>query len=262
MTSSKLSKIELVKNDEQIDDLQINGEVIIQRKIGFRYGVDAVLLANFVRIKNKNSTLIDLGTGNGIIPMIISAKSDIEKIYGLEIQEDIADMAIRTVKLNNLEDRIKIINMDLRESINSFEKESFDLVTSNPPYMPVEKLEPENISQKIARTEITLNLEELFKTVNYLLKSKGKFFMIHRPSRLGEIFCKSKKYNLEPKRVVMVYPKLYKAPNIVLIEFMKDGREEIRFYPALYIHSENGGYTEDIKKIYRSKKLRDNFFDR
>lgn len=260
MKNSKHLKTNILKENEEIDDLQINGEKIIQMKEGFRYGIDAVLLSNFVKIKNKNQKLIDFGTGNGIIPLIIAAKSDIMEIHGIEIQEKIADMAARSVILNDFQDRIKIHNMDIKNIKQHFNKESFDIVTANPPYMPGEKLQAENDMIRISRNEVLVNLENIMENASYLLKSRAKMYMVHRPSRLAEIFYKAKKYLLEPKKVIMVHPRLNKAPNMVLIEFMKNGREEIKFYPPLYIHEEDGKYQEKIIKIYSSKTLKSDLY--
>lgn len=254
-TSLKVWKIDMLKLGERIDDLQINGEKIIQGKKSFCYGVDAVLLSNFVKVKPKDKSLIDLGTGTGIIPIIVAAKSDIPSIVGVEIQEDICDMAVRSVKLNKLENRIEIYHMDIKNVSETFPKDSYDIVTSNPPYMNVGKLQTTNEYKAIARQEIYIDVEGIFNAVNYLLKPSGKFYMVHRPSRLSDIFFMGRKYNIEPKVMRFVHPKVDRPPNIVLIQFTKNAKSEIKIEKPLYVHREDGKYTQEIVDIYSSKKL-------
>lgn len=244
----------LIKADEQIDDLQLNGKKIIQKKSGFCFGIDAVLLANFVKYK-KNSTIADLGTGTGIIPILINEKSEINKIYALEIQTPIAQMAQRSMELNNIQDKVKVLNVDLKQATNYIEKQSLDIVVTNPPYMQKDKLTSDNEMQKISRNEIYCTIDDVMKTASELLKYGGKLFMIHRPTRLCDIFVAGRKYLLEPKELKMVYPKVGKPSNLVLISFTKNAKSELRMLEPLFIHKEDGSYTKEVENIYSLKNL-------
>lgn len=239
----------MVYQNERIDDLQIKDYKIIQNIQGFCFGIDAVLLANFVKYK-KGDKIADLGTGTAIIPILISAKSDITKIYAIEIQEKIADMARRSVELNNLQDKIEVLNINLKDSLNHIERHSLDIITTNPPYMPSEKLLSTNDMMKISRNEIYCNISDIMKISSDLLKSNGKMYMVHRPSRLCDIFVEARKNHLEPKLMQMIHPKLGKAPNLVLLQFTKNAKAEIKLLEPLYVHKQDGSYYDDIHKIY------------
>lgn len=244
----------MIYENERIDDLQIKNCKIIQKKDGFCFGIDAVLLANFVKYK-KGDKLADLGTGTGIIPIIIRAKSDISKIYAIEIQEQIADMARRSIKLNNFEDKIEVLNINLKDSLSYIEKQSLDIITTNPPYMPKDKLLSTNDIMKISRNEIYCNICDIMKVSSQLLKPNGKMYMVHRPSRLCDIFVQARKYNLEPKIMQMVYPKIKKPSNMVLFQFTKNAKPEIKMLKPLYIHKEDGSYYDEINDIYAKQFL-------
>lgn len=239
-----------VRENEAIDDLQLKGLNLIQKIDGFKFGVDAVLLSDFANVKKKHRA-IDLCTGTGIIPFLLYGKYEPTEIYGLEIQEDMVEMATRSTKLNSLEEKIVFINEDLKNIEYLKKLEKFDVVTVNPPYKlnnagiinPSDKL-------AIARHEVLCNLEDVISASRILLKDNGRMFMVHRPERLADIFTLMRKYKIEPKRVKMVHPKIGKAPNIVLVEGQRDGGTYLKWEPPLYVYDENGRYTKDIDLIY------------
>ncbi|MBU5316771.1 tRNA1(Val) (adenine(37)-N6)-methyltransferase [Clostridium bornimense] len=239
-----------IKEDETLDDLQLKGIHVIQKKDAFRFGVDAVLLANFAKVK-KSHKVIDFCTGTGIIPFIIAGKTECNDIKGIEIQEEFVDMAKRTVDYNNLSDRINFYCRDLKDIDFLKFMEKVDVVTVNPPY----KLQGSgiiNVNDKnaIARHEILCNLEDVIVAAKAVLKDNGRFYMIHRPDRLCDIFCLMRKYKIEPKRVKMIHPTYNKAPNIVLIEGQNFGGSFLKWDEPLYVHELDGSYTKEIDKIY------------
>ncbi len=238
-----------IKEKERIDDLQLKGLKIIQNTDGFCFGIDAVLLANFAKVKNK-AKVVDLGTGTGIIPLIIYGKSNAEKIYGVEIQEEVFEMASRSVLMNDIKDNIEIINADLKDIKEVLPTNTFDVVTSNPPYMHNDGIKNPNDKKMISRHEVKCNLEDVIKAASILLKERGKFFMIHRPTRLIDIVSLGRKYRLEPKLMRFVHPKVDKAPNLLLVEFTKGGRPDLKIMDPLYVYGEDGKYTEEIIEIY------------
>ncbi|SHH50770.1 tRNA1(Val) (adenine(37)-N6)-methyltransferase [Tepidibacter thalassicus] len=244
----------ILKDTERIDDLQIKGLRIIQDKEGFCFGIDAVLLANFTKIKN-NSKVVDLGTGTGIIPILIAGKSKAKEIIGVEIQREVADMAKKSVKLNKLEDRVKIINEDIKNIENILPVNTFHVVTSNPPYMHTDGIKNINDKKAISRHEIMCNLEDVIKSASRLLMHHGKFYMVHRPIRLADIMTLSRKYKLEPKIIQFIHPKVGKAPNLMLIQFTKAGKPELKVLEPLYVYKENGEYTDKIKEIYAKEDI-------
>lgn len=242
--------MKLLKEDETLDDLQLKGIFVIQKKNAFRFGVDAVLLANFAKIK-KNMTVIDLCSGTGIIPFIISAKTEASKVLGIEIQEDMVDMANRSVIYNKLNEKIKFIQGDIKNSSLIKNITKADVITVNPPY----KLQNSgilNINDKnaIARHEVCCNLEDVIVASRKLLKDNGKMFMVHRPERLADILCLMREYRIEPKVIQMVHPNVNKAPNIVLIEGQRDGGKFLKWMEPIYVHNEDGSYSNQIEKIY------------
>lgn len=240
----------LLKENEKIEDLQCNNLKIIQNKKWFCFGMDAVLLTNYCDIKN-NSSIVDLGTGTGIIPILLSGKRNIKKAVGIEIQEEVAEMATRSVELNNLQEKIEILNIDLKDATRHLEKNSFEAVISNPPYKLINSGLVNPTDQKaISRHEITCTLEDVISTASLLLKQYGRFYMVHRPDRLVDIICLLRQYKLEPKQIRFVHPKSGQKPNMVLIRASKNGNPELKFDPPLYIYNEEGIYTEDVYKIY------------
>lgn len=240
----------LLKENERIDDLQRNHYQIIQNPDRFCFGMDAVLLSGFVRAKSKDR-IVDLGTGTGIIPILLEAKTQAAHLTGLEIQEDSADMARRSVKLNRLEDKIDIVTGDLKNAVEIFGAASFDIVTCNPPYMTQHHglANPEE-PKAIARHEIRCSLEDVICQSSKLLVPGGNLFMVHRPFRLADVICLMREYKLEPKRMKLVYPYVDKAPNMVLIEANRGGRARMTVEPPLIIFREPGVYTDEICDLY------------
>lgn len=244
------SKLEYINEDETIDDLQLNGLNLIQKKDGFKFGIDAVLLSDFACVKNKHRVM-DLCTGTGIIPFLIYGKYNPQSVYGLEIQEDMVEMAKRSVKLNSLERKIFFLNEDLKNMESLKQLEKFDVVTVNPPYkLNNSGIINPNDKLAIARHEILCNLEDVISAARILLKDNGRLFMIHRPERLADIFNLMRKYKIEPKRVKMIHPKMGKAPNIVLVEGQRDGGAYLKWEAPLYVYDDNGKYTKEIDSIY------------
>ncbi|WP_026885244.1 tRNA1(Val) (adenine(37)-N6)-methyltransferase [Clostridium beijerinckii] len=244
------NKMQYVRDDETVDDLQLKGLNLIQKKEGFKFGIDAVLLSDFACIKNKHKVM-DLCTGTGIIPFLIYGKYTPDCIYGLEIQENMVDMAKRSVKLNELEGNLYFVNEDLKNIDYLKKLEKFDVVTVNPPYkLNNSGIINPNDKLAIARHEILCNLEDVISAARILLKDNGRLFMIHRPERLADIFILMRKYKIEPKRVKMIHPKMGKAPNIVLVEGQRDGGAYLKWEAPLYVYDEDGKYTKEIDSIY------------
>ena len=240
----------LLKENERIDDLQRNGYRIIQDPERFCFGMDAVLLSGFAAVKD-GARVLDLGTGTGIIPILLSAKTGAAHLTGLEIQEDSADMAGRSVALNGLEEKIDIVTGDIKEAGSIFDAASFDVITCNPPYMIGRHglRNPED-AKAIARHEILCTLEDVVEQTAKLLKPGGKFFLVHRPFRLAEIMVTLKKYKLEPKRMQLVYPFVDKEPNMVLLEAARGGRPRMTVEKPLIVYREPGVYMAEIYDIY------------
>ncbi|MEN6316967.1 MAG: tRNA1(Val) (adenine(37)-N6)-methyltransferase [Clostridiaceae bacterium] len=241
--------ISLLQN-ERIDDLQYKGLRLIQKKDGFCFGVDAVLLSHFAQVA-KDSTVVDLGTGTGIIAVLLSAKKEPRKVTGLEIQPEMAEMADRSVKLNALEEKVEIVHGDIKEAVKLFGASSFDAVVSNPPYM--EKggglLNPAD-AKAIARHEILCTLEDVVQAAAKLLRPGGKFSMVHRPQRLADIICLMRRYAIESKLLRLVYPSPGKKPNLILISGTRDGNPGLSIQEPLYIYDSEGNYTREINEIY------------
>ena len=236
---------------ERIDDLERNGYRIIQNKNGFCFGMDAVLLSGFVRAEAKDK-ILDLGTGTGILPLLLHAKCGSKDITGLEIQEDFAEMAERSVQLNGIGDDVKIVCGDLREADRLFLPKSFDVVTANPPYMKGGKglVNPEE-GKAIARHEIKCCFEDVAKAAKSLLKVGGKFFLVHRPERLAEIIDTLREYKLEPKRMRFVHSFAEEKAVLFLLEAASGGGTFLTVEKPLIIYKEKGVYTEEIYEIYR-----------
>ena len=239
-----------LKENERIDDLQRNGYQIIQNPEKFCFGMDAVLLSGFVRVK-PGAEVLDMGTGTGIIPLLVKAKTQAMHISAIEIQEESADMARRSVRLNGLEDRIDIVTGDLREADRFFNAASFDVITCNPPYMIGQHgLTNPDAPKAIARHEILCTLEDVVRTAAKLLKPGGYFCMVHRPFRLAEIITVMTEYKLEPKRMKLVYPYVDKEPNMVLIEGCRGGKPRMTVEKPLIVYKEPNVYTDEIYDVY------------
>lgn len=236
--------------DERIDDLERNGYRIIQNKKGFCFGIDAVLLSGFMKVKSSDRVM-DLGTGTGILPLLIRAKYGARDITGLELQEDSADMAARSVALNKLEEDIKIVCGDIREADRMFEKCSFDVVCSNPPYMKNNGgIENPDERKAIARHEIKCSFEDVAYQAAALLKNNGKFFLVHRPEQLARIMEVLRSNALEPKRMRLVHSYADDKAVLVLIEASKGGNTFMKVENPLIIYKEKNVYSDEIKEIY------------
>ena len=239
-----------LKAGERLDDLQIKGYEIIQSPGRFCFGMDAVLLSSYAKIRNRELAL-DLGTGTGILPILLEAKNEGEHYTGLEIQEESADMARRSVSHNGLEDKIDIVTGDIKEASGIFGAASFHVITTNPPYMIGEHgLKNEKEALYIARHEALCTLDDILRESARLLKPKGRFYMVHRPFRLPEILAKMSAYGIEPKRMRLVYPYIDKEPNMVLLEGLRGGRPRMQVEPPLIVYQKDGEYTEELMKIY------------
>ena len=238
---------------EQIDTLK-NGYKIIQDSERFQFGIDAVLLADFAaKEMHGGDSVIDLGTGTGIIPLLMAKKCDSASFTGLEVQKESADMAERSVGLNAMESRIRIVNGDLCQVDQQFSRHSFNIVTCNPPYMIDDHGKGNDLDAKtIARHEVLCTLEDVVAAADYLLATHGKFFMIHRPFRLPEIFESLAAHKLEMKRMRLIQPFAGKEPNMVLIEARKNAKRRLTIEPPLIVRDDNGEYTVEVQDIYNS----------
>ena len=243
-------KNDLVKCGERVDDLQ-NGYFVIQDPKKFCFGMDAVLLSGFTWVK-KGETALDMGTGTGIIPILLSQRTEGKHFTGLEIQAECAEMADRSVKYNCLEDRIQIVEGDIKEAAGIFGAASFDVVTCNPPYMIGQHgLTNPHLPKAIARHEILCTFDDVASQAARVLKDRGRFYLVHRPFRLVELMAALTKYKLEPKRMQLVYPYIDKEPNMVLIEACKGGNSRIQIERPLVVYEKPGVYTKDILELYQ-----------
>ena len=239
-----------LKPEERLDDLQIKGYEIIQHPGKFCFGMDAVLLSNFARVK-KGEHVLDLGTGTGIIPILLAAKTEGERFVGLEIQEESADMARRSVAHNSLEDKVEIVDGDIKEAATNVGAASFDVITTNPPYMIGQHgISNPSDTKAIARHEVLRTLDDILRESARILKPKGRFYMVHRPFRLAEILSKMVSVGIEPKRMRLVHPFVDKEPNMVLIEGLRGGNSRMTIEKPLIVYKEVGVYTEDLLSEY------------
>lgn len=250
--------MELLENEE-ICDLGLKNLKIIQNNKWFKFGIDSVLLSDFAKNIKKNSIVCDLGTGTGILPILLCGKTELKKIYGIEIQEDVANMAKRSVLLNNLEEKVDIINsniLDLKKN-NLIEPNSIDVIISNPPYKELGTgIINEEEKKNISRHEITASLDDFIKVSKNLLKDKGTLYMVHRPDRLVDIISTLRSYNIEPKEIRFVYPKEGEESNLLLIKAVKGGLKSIKILKPLYVYKRdsNNEYTDEIYEIYNMKR--------
>ena len=242
---------ELLKENECIDDLQCGGLMLIQSNAGFKFGIDAVLLSDFAKDAPSKRT-IDLCTGTGIIAVLLSAKTKTPRIDALELQAEVCDMARRSVEYNGIGDRVFIRQGDLRDAAKIYGKSCFDKVTVNPPYMKAGAglVNDGARAKMISRHEVCCTLEDVISASAALLRPKGHFFMVHRPSRLADIFCLMRQYKIEPKRLRLVHPSAGKAANLLLVEGVRLGGSELKLDEPLYVYNEDGTYTDEIDRIY------------
>jgi len=241
----------IINENERVEDLQRGGYMIIQDPERFCFGIDAVLLSSFCKVKHKER-VIDLGCGNGIIPILLAARTKGKHFTGLEIQRESAELAHRSVILNSLSDKIKIDTGDIKNAVSIYGHSSFDVVCSNPPYMPLEGQtnSGEASSKAIARHEICCSLDDVLESASRLLKYGGRFYMVHRPGRITDILCKAREHGIEVKNIKFVHARIDKPPALVLVEALKAGKGGAKVLPPLIIYNEDGEYTEEIKEIY------------
>lgn len=224
---------------------------IVQDTEMFSFSLDSVLLPHFVTLNKNINNILDIGCGNGPIPLILSTRTN-SKIMGVEIQKEVYDMAVESVKINNLDNQISVVNADINDYYKNLESDSFDVITCNPPFFKY--LDTSNINKNdyktIARHEVKLNLENIFNIARKLLKNNGVIAMVHRPDRLIDIIIEMKKNNIEPKKIRFVYPKVGSEANILLIEGSKNGKSGLKVLSPLYTHLDNGEYTGDVLKYF------------
>lgn len=244
----------ILKEGERIDQLFSTDVKIIQNREVFSYSIDSVLLSRFPEIPSRG-LIVDLCSGNGAVGLFASTRTK-APIIEVEIQERLADMAERSIHLNHLEDQVQMIHDDLKNLLNHVPRTGVDLILCNPPYFKVSETSKKNVSEYylLARHEITTNLEEICDIARHALKSNGRLAMVHRPDRFLDIIGTMRQYNLAPKRIQFVYPKMGKDANMLLIEAIKDGSTDgLKILPPLFVHKENGEYTDDIFEIYYGK---------
>lgn len=245
-----------LKENERIDDLEYKGLKIIQNKDGFCFGVDSVLLSDYAKNIKKNSKVIDIGTGTGIISILLCEKTKLSKIYGIEIQEDVAEMASRSSKLNNLQDKFEVINKNIKDIFDILNPHEYDVVVTNPPYKKVNTgVKSIENKQLISRHEVECTLEDIIEKSSKLLKDLGEFYMVHRAERLVDIMCLLRKYKLEPKNIRFVHSKENEKPNLILVRAVRSAKEFLKIDKPLIIYKENGEYTDEILEIYDKKGL-------
>ena len=237
-----------LKKDERIDDLEINGLKIIQNKKWFCFGIDSVLLSDFAKDTHKKSYILDLGAGNGILELLLSAKVPESMITGIEVQESVCEIARRNIKINKLEDRIEIKNLNIKDLDGSIK---YDTVVTNPPYKERGTgIKNECETKLIARHEILATLEDFIECASRCLKDKGTMYMVNRPERLADIFEYARKYNLEPKELKMVYSKVKEKPVLILVKLVKYANRYLKISEPIYIYEDNGEYTKEVLRMY------------
>jgi len=244
----------LLKENEVIDDLEYKNLKIIQNNNGFKFGIDSVLLSDFAKNIKNNANVLDLGTGTGIVSILLCGKTNLKKIIGVEIQKNVSDMAKRSIALNKLEDRAEIINEDIRNISKIFPANSFDAIVTNPPYKKKNTgLMSQDKTQLISRHEVMCNIEDIAKVASKMLNSNCSIYMVHRPDRLIDIIEIFRKYELEPKILRFVYPKVNKEPNLILIKATKGGKQFLKLEKPLIVYNDDGTYTDEIFEIYGKK---------
>ena len=244
------NNIEL-KQNERIDDLEFKNLKIIQNKEGFCFGIDSVLISDFAKGIKKGAKVLDLGTGTGIIATLLCGKTELSEIVGVEIQEEVYEMANRSIKLNNLEEKFRIINDNILNLNKYFEKNTFDAIVTNPPYKKKDSgIENQDKRKLVSRHEIEANLEDFIKVSKDMLKDKGELYIVHRPERLVDLLSIMREYKIEPKRIKFVYSNVNSASKLVLVQGTKNAKPFLKVEKNLYIYDEKGNYTDEINKIY------------
>lgn len=245
-----LRNADLVKDDETLEDLQISNLRLIQKKDGFRFGIDAVLLSDFAK-DIKAEKMLDMCTGSGIVPVLMSAKTNIPEIFGIEIQEEIFDAAKRTLELNGLSGRIHLECGNIKKGAEIYGKRQFGLITCNPPYMPAGSAVKNELDTKIiARHEVLCTLEDVISSAGVLLKQQGHLVLVHKPTRLADIICLMREREIEPKRIRFIHKQAETEPSLVLVDGAYKGGRELRIMPPLYLYDEKGEETSELKRIY------------
>lgn len=243
-----------LKENERIDDLEYKGLKIIQNRDGFCFGIDSILLSDFAKNIKKEARVLDLGTGTGIIATLLCGKTELSEITGIEVQEEVYEMAKRSIQLNHLEDKFKMIQDNILNLNNYFEKNTFDVIVTNPPYKKKETgVQNEDTRKLISRHEIEANIEDFIKISKDMLKDKGEFYIVYRPERLVDLLSLMRKYKIEPKKIRFVYSNIYAVSKLVLVQGVKNARPFLKLEPNLYIYDEKGNYTEEVLKIYNKK---------
>jgi tRNA1Val (adenine37-N6)-methyltransferase len=243
-----------INENERIDDLEFKGLKIIQSKDGFRFGIDSVLLSDFAKSIKNGAKVLDIGVGTGIVSILLSGKINVKKITGIEVQAEVAEMANRSITLNNLNSKIEIINDNINNIQKYFENNSFDAVVTNPPYQKNNTgLKSENIKHLISRHEIECTLEDIIEKSFKILKDKGEFYMVHRPERLVDIMYLMRKYRIEPKEMRFIYSKVGEKANLILVKGVKNANEFLKIDKPLIIYNADGSYTDGVLKIYNKK---------
>lgn len=244
-----------LKDDERLDYLLAEDLRIIQSPSAFCFSLDAVLLSKFVNVPHHKGNIVDLCTGNGVIPLLLSTRTK-ANIIGVELQQRLYDMAMRSIKYNKLESQIQVIHGDVKNAPNELGIEKFDVVTCNPPYFTAHDQKDKNMNEylRIARHEIHLTLEQAIQSASRLLKQGGKAAFVHRPGRLLDIVTLMRANRLEPKKIRFVYPKHNKEANTLLIEGIKDGKPDLKILPPLYVYNDNNEYTDEVSEILYGDK--------
>ena len=237
--------------NERIDELELNNLKIIQKNDGFCFGIDSVLLSDFARKIKSNSKVLDLGTGTGILGILLCAKTNLKQITGIEIQKEIADMATRSIQLNNLQGKFDILNCNIKDIDKLLKIDSYDAIVTNPPYKkPNSGKINENKTKLISRHEIEATLDDFIRISFKMLKDKGTLYMVHRAERIVDILSTMRKYKIEPKRIRFVYSNQNSESKLVLIEATKNAKPFVKIEKPLYVYNESGHYTQEILQIY------------
>ncbi len=251
-----------LKENERIDDLEYKGLKIIQNKKGFCFGIDSILLSDFAKNIKKGTRVLDLGTGTGIIATLLCGKTELSEIIGIEIQEEVYEMAKRSIRLNHLENKFKMIQDNIVNLNKYFEKNTFDVIVTNPPYKKLATgVQNQDTKKLISRHEIEANIEDFIKISRDMLKDKGEFYIVYRPERLVDLLSIMRKYKIEPKKIRFVYSNVHAVSKLVLVQGVKNARPFLKLEENLYIYDEKGNYTDEILKIYNRESMHNEIKD-